>query len=70
MTAPGGPGRPRRITALVPEAQGVGSVRIEVDGERFGAVAPEVVGAERLQVGRELDEALLARLSAQAEAEA
>jgi regulatory protein len=70
VTAPGGPGRPRRITALVPEAQGAGSVRIEVDGERFGAVAPEVVGAERLQVGRELDEALLARLSAQAEAEA
>ena len=70
MTAPGGPGRRRRITALVPEAHGAGSIRIEVDGERFGAVAPEVVGAERLQVGRELDEALVARLAGQAEAEA
>lgn len=70
MTGPGGSGRPRRITALVPEAHGAGSVRIELDGERFGAVAPEIVGAERLQVGRELDEALLARLADQAEAEA
>ncbi len=70
MTAPEGQGRPRRITALVPEPQGAGSVRIEVDGDRFGSVAPEVVQAERLGVGRELDEALLVRLAAQAEMEA
>ena len=65
-----GQGRPRRITALVPEPQGAGSVRIEVDGERFGSVGPEVVRAEQLRVGRELDEALLARLGGEAEIEA
>jgi len=69
VTPPDGPSRPRRITALVPEPQGAGSVRIEVDGERFGSVAPEVVGAEGLQVGRELDEALLGCLAAHAEVE-
>jgi regulatory protein len=63
-------GRSRRITALLPEPQGTGSVRIEVDGERFGSVAPEVVSAEQLRTGRELDEALLARLAAHAEIEA
>ena len=60
----------RRITALVPESQGAGSIRIEVDGTRFGSVAPEVVGAEQLRVGSELDEALLDRLAALAEVEA
>lgn len=74
MTAPEGhpegQGRPRRITALVPEPSGAGAVRIDVDGERFGSVAVEVVRAERLATGRELDEALLARLAALAEVEA
>jgi regulatory protein len=70
VTVPLERGRPRRITALVPEPHGTGAIRIEVDGERFGSVAPEVVRAEQLQVGRELDEALLARLAAQAEVEA
>jgi len=70
VTAPEGQGRPRRITALVPEPQGAGSIRIEVDGERFGSVAPEVAREERLEVGRELDQALLARLAVSAEAEA
>lgn len=70
MTPVEGPVRPRRITALVPEPQGAGSVRIELDGERFGSVAPEVVAAERLQVGREPDQALLARLAGHAEVEA
>ena len=70
MTEPEGQGRPRRITALVPEPQGAGAVRIEVDGERFGSVAPEVVRAERLQVGQALDAALLGRLTAEAEVEA
>lgn len=64
-----GQGRPRRITALLAEPQ-AGSVRIEVDGERFGSVAPEVVRVEQLRVGRELDEALLARLAVEAEIEA
>jgi regulatory protein len=60
----------RRITALVPEPQGAGSIRIELDGTRFGSVAAEVVREERLQVGGELDESLLARLAAHAEVEA
>jgi regulatory protein len=70
VTAPEGASRPRRLTALVPEPQGAGAVRIEVDGERFGSVPPEVVRAERLQVGQELDESLLVRLAALAEVEA
>jgi regulatory protein len=65
-----GQGRPRRITALVPEPQGAGSIRIEVNGTRFGSVAPEVVGAEQLHVGSEVDEPLLGRLAVQAEVEA
>jgi regulatory protein len=60
----------RRITALVPESQGAGSIRIEVDGTRFGSVTPEVVGAEQLRVGSELDETRLDRLAALAEVEA
>ena len=70
MTLPEGASRPRRVTALVPEPHGAGAIRIEVDGERFGSVAPEVVRAEQLQVGRELDEALLGRLADHAEIEA
>ena len=61
---------PARITALVPEPRGPGSVRIEVDGERFASVAPEVVRTHGLQVGRELDEALRARLGVEADVEA
>ena len=64
------PSRPRRITALVPDPHGAGSIRIEVDGERFGSVPPELVRAEGLAVGRELEEAVLARLEGHVEAEA
>ena len=59
-----------RITALVPEARGGGSVRIEVDGERFASVSPDVVRARGLQVGRELDDALRALLDTEAQVEA
>lgn len=65
-----GQARPRRITALVPEPRGTGSVRVEVDGERFASVAPEIVRAQGLHVGRELDEALRGRLEVEAEVEA
>jgi regulatory protein len=65
-----GRGRPARITALVPEPRGPGSVRIEVDGERFASVSPDVVRTHGLQVGRELDEALGARLQVEADVEA
>jgi regulatory protein len=70
VTAPDGHGRPRRITALVPEPQGAGSIRIEVDGARFGTLPSEVMREERLRVGSELDDALLGRLAALAEVEA
>ncbi len=70
MTAPEGQGRPRRITALVPEPQGAGSIRLEVDGTRFGSLPPELVREERLRVGSELDDALLDRLASLAEVEA
>jgi len=70
VTAPEAQGRPRRITALVPEPQGAGSIRIEVDGARFGTLPPEVVREERLRVGSELDDALLAHLAGLAEVEA
>ena len=62
--------RPSRITALVPEPRGPGSVRIEVDGERFASVSPGVVQTHGLHVGRELDETLRARLEAEADVEA
>jgi regulatory protein len=65
-----GRSRAARITALVPEPRGQGSVRIEVDGERFASVSPEVVRAQGLHVGRELDEPLRARLEVEADAEA
>jgi regulatory protein len=70
VTAPEGLGRSRRLTALVPDSQGAGAIRIEVDGERFGSVGPEIVRAEHLQVGQQLDEPLLARLAVVAEVEA
>ena len=54
----------------MPEPRGPGSVRIEVDGERFASVSPDVVRAQGLQVGRELDEALRARLEVEADVEA
>jgi regulatory protein len=59
-----------RITALVPEPRGPGSVRIEVDGERFASVSPDVVRTHGLHVGRELDEALRVRLEVEADVEA
>ncbi len=59
-----------RITALVPEPQGPGSVRIELDGERFASVAPEAIRQHGLRVGQELDPALRERLTVDADAEA
>jgi regulatory protein len=70
VTDSAGQGRPPRITALVPEPRGPGSLRIEVDGERFASVAPDVARAWGLHVGRELDEGLRERLQLEAEIEA
>ncbi len=69
MTDAGG-GRAGRITALVPEPRSPGSVRIEVDGVRFASVSPDVARTHGLQVGRELDQALRARLEVEADVEA
>jgi regulatory protein len=66
---PAGQGRTPRITALLPEPRGPGSVRIEVDGERFASVSPEVVRTCELQVGREVDDGLRARLEREADVE-
>jgi regulatory protein len=65
-----GQGRPARITALVPEPRGAGSVRVEVDGARFASVSPDVIRRADLRVGRELDEALRSVLDAEAQVEA
>jgi regulatory protein len=66
---PAGQGRTPRITALVPDPRGPGSVRIEVDGERFASVSPEVVRTFDLRIGRELDDVLRARLEREADVE-
>jgi len=59
-----------RITALDLDPRRPDAVRIEIDGMRFGAVPREVVSAENLRVGGELDGHLQERLSAAADAEA
>jgi regulatory protein len=59
-----------RITALEPDQRRPDAVRVEIDGVRFGAVPREVVSAERLAIGRELDSGLQERLGAAADVEA
>ena len=59
-----------RITALDPDPRRPDAVRIEIDGVRFGAVPRQVVTAENLTVGGELDDQLQERLSAAADVEA
>ena len=55
------------LTALEPDPRRPGTLRVEVDGVRFGAVAQEA--AEGLAVGRPLDAELHERLTAAADAE-
>ena len=45
-------------------------MRLEIDGIRFGAVPRDLVAAERLAVGREIDPGLQDQLSAAADVEA
>jgi regulatory protein len=59
-----------RITALEHDPRRPGTVRLEIDGARFGAVPRELVGAEGLSVGRLADPELMERLSAAADIEA
>ena len=59
-----------RITAVDPDPRRPDSVRVEIDGARFGAVARELISAEGLVVGRVVDPDLQERLAGAADAEA
>jgi regulatory protein len=59
-----------RITALEPDPRRPDAVRVELDGQRFGAVSRQIVAQEALAVGRHLDSGLQERLSAAADVEA
>lgn len=59
----------RRITALTPDPQRAGAVRLELAGLRFGAVDRADAEELRLAVGTVVDDALEARLQEAADAE-
>jgi regulatory protein len=59
-----------RITAVDPDPRRPESIRVEIDGARFGAIARELASAEGLVVGRVVDPALQERLASAADAEA
>ena len=58
-----------RITALVPDPRATGSLRVEVDGERFASIAPSMAQSCGLVVGRELDPDLRTQVERAADAE-
>lgn len=58
------------LTALEPDPRRPGTLRVEVDGVRFGAVPAETARAIGLAVGRRVDADLQERLTAAADAEA
>ncbi len=58
------------ITALEPDPRRPATVRLELDGARFGAVPRDLVGTERLAVGLVIDTELHQRLATAADAEA
>ncbi|HKU62185.1 MAG TPA: regulatory protein RecX [Gemmatimonadales bacterium] len=60
---------PGRITALETDPRRAGTVRIDVDEQRFASVPAELVLLEGLTVGQTLDAALRARLGVAAEQE-
>ncbi len=64
-----GPGRLPVITAIAPDPRRAGAVRIEVDRAPFAAVPQDLVAAERLAPGRELDDGLRGRIGLEAEIE-
>jgi len=57
------------ITALEPDPRRPGTLRVEVDGVRFGAVPQELARGAGLAVGRAVDAELQERLTAAADAE-
>jgi regulatory protein len=58
------------LTALEPDPRRPGTLRVEVDGVRFGAVPETLAHAAGLAVGRPVDTELQERLAAAADAEA
>jgi len=64
---PEGPPGARRISALEPDPQRAGAVRLSIDGERFATIGrEEAVG---LRVGMPIDDTLEARIQAAADIE-
>lgn len=61
---------PCRITAIEPDPRRAGTVRLEIDGTRFGVVPAELVEAEGLSPGQTIPPAIRERLSAAADIEA
>lgn len=59
-----------RITAVDPDPRRPDSVRLEIEGARFGAIPRLLANAEGLTVGRLLDPAMQERLAIAADAEA
>lgn len=57
------------LTALEPDPRRPGTLRVEVDGIRFGAVPQELAHAAGLAVGRPVDADVHERLTAAADAE-
>ena len=58
------------LTALEPDPRRPGTLRVEVDGVRFGAVPETLAQAAGLAIGRPVDAELQERLAAAADAEA
>ncbi len=58
------------ITALEPDPRRPGTLRVEIGGQRFGAVPEDVAAAAGLAPGLVVDEALRGRLAVAANAEA
>jgi regulatory protein len=61
---------PCRITAIEHDPRRPGTVRLEIDGARFGVVPADLVHAERLSPGQTIAPTLHERLSAAADIEA
>ena len=58
------------ITALEPDPRRPGTLRVEIDGERFGAIPQDLVERAGLAPGLIVDEGLRERLAVAADAEA
>jgi regulatory protein len=59
-----------RITALEPDLRRPGTIRLEIDGARFGSVPRDLVSGEGLVVGQTIGAELHQRLNAAADTEA